>query len=430
MLNSKLNNALQYYCLILISSSLLFPLLLSNILIILLILLIFFNQVVNKSKSFKLKNSVLALVFLFTSLYLIHLVGLVYTKNLRAALFLLEKSLSVFLFPLLLVFVSQISAKRVKVILYALVISCFFACVIALVLACYNNYYYDMSGNSSVNWDIFTNQQLASFIHFHPTYLSLLITLSIFIIFDDLFVNAKLYSRVRNSLLLAISLFFIIVLILLAARIVLLAFLSISTIAICIYGFKYGNLLKAGLSVVFIVLVLSVAILKIPAIGERFKEAINYNNEYSIDKQWGGRGMRLLKWECCIDLIQDHPLLGVGTGDTQDELQKCYKEKGFGQLLFWPHIKFNAHNQYLQTFLATGVFGLLILLLCIIIPSYFAIKKANYLYLAFLSLFAISCLTESLLESNKGVVFYSFFNALFAFHSPVNKSQSQLLIKS
>jgi O-antigen ligase len=424
MLNSKLSSDLQYYCLILISSSLLFPLLLSNILTIFLILLISFDQVVNKPKSFELKSNSLALVLLFVSLYLIYIVGLIYTENLRTALFLLEKSLSILLFPLLFVFISPLSVKQVKVILYALVISCFFACVIALVSACYSNYY-DVSRNSSINWDNFTNQQLASFIYFHPTYLSLYLTLSLFVVFGDFFVNVELYSRAKKVLLLAISLFFIVVLILLAARIVLLAFLLISTIACFIYGYKYGNLLKAGLGVVFILSVLVVAILKIPAIGERFKEAINYNNEYSIDKQWGGRGMRLLKWECCIDLIQDYPLLGVGTGDTQDELQECYREKDFGQLLFWPHIKFNAHNQYLQIFLTTGVFGLLILLLCIIVPSYLAIKKVNYLYLSFLSLFAITCLTESLLESNKGIVFYAFFNALFAFHSPVNKNQSE-----
>ncbi len=156
-------------------------------------------------------------------------------------------------------------------------------------------------------------------------------------------------------------------------------------------------------------------ILFIPSNLDRFKEAINYKSQYEIDKQYGGRSTRELIWSCSIQVIKNNILFGVGTGDTQDELQKCYKidEDKNWALLYRPDFQYNAHSQYLQTFIDLGLFGFVGLLLCILIPACIAVKNKNYLMLSFIALFSIACITESMLELNKGIVFFSFFISLF-----------------
>ena len=74
--------------------------------------------------------------------------------------------------------------------------------------------------------------------------------------------------------------------------------------------------------------------------------------------------------------------------------------------------KLNTHNQYLQTTIALGMVGFIILVLSLLAPLVQAIKKRNQLYVLFLLLFIINILVESMLETQAGVIFFAFFNSL------------------
>lgn len=157
-----------------------------------------------------------------------------------------------------------------------------------------------------------------------------------------------------------------------------------------------------------------------------FWNSINDKSQYTIDKQYGGRSTHELIWSCGLQVIQKDILFGVGPSHTQDELQKCYKinEDKNWSLLYRPDFEYNAHSQYLQTSIDLGLVGLTGFLLCLAIPGYVAFKNRDYLMLSFVALFAIVCMTESVLELNKGIVFFSFFISLFL----VNKHDRDLEI--
>src|SRR5437016_6103802 len=121
-------------------------------------------------------------------------------------------------------------------------------------------------------------------------------------------------------------------------------------------------------------------------------------------------------WNCALELIKSEPILEVGTGDVEDELQKCYTSNQYTSLTYWTDTRFNAHNQFLETAIGLGIPGLILLLSCFIIALYQAYMYKNIMYVIFIVLFAVSCLTESMLERQNGVVFYAFFNSLFAFN--------------
>ena len=122
---------------------------------------------------------------------------------------------------------------------------------------------------------------------------------------------------------------------------------------------------------------------------------------------------RLLIWQSAVSVIKENVLVGVGTGDTNDALLKTYKTNQYSGAL---ESRLNAHNQYLQTFIAIGIIGFLALMSMLFIPLYTALKKRDILYLLLLLLICFNLLFESMFERQAGVVFYAFFNGLFFFY--------------
>jgi len=120
-----------------------------------------------------------------------------------------------------------------------------------------------------------------------------------------------------------------------------------------------------------------------------------------------GSNERLSAWVSSLSLIREHPVLGVGTGDVKDELLATYGRNHYMTTLTK---KLNSHNQYLQTYLSTGIAGFLTLAAMLAAPAFLAFRRKRYLYLSFILLFALNLLFESMLETQAGVVFYAFFN--------------------
>jgi len=68
-------------------------------------------------------------------------------------------------------------------------------------------------------------------------------------------------------------------------------------------------------------------------------------------------GQRAGIYYYAYDVIKEHPLFGVGTGDSMDEIRKIIPEK-WESLKQMPH----EHNQFLSVLVKLGIVGLLIYL--------------------------------------------------------------------
>ncbi len=112
--------------------------------------------------------------------------------------------------------------------------------------------------------------------------------------------------------------------------------------------------------------------------------------------------------------MQTMPWYGVGSGEVQTLLNERHLANGFTLGAEEQH---NAHNQYFQTLLESGWPGLLLLLFVLGYGLYFAYRMQQPLYAAFIILFSFSILTESMLETQNGILFFSVFNALFLMRS-------------
>lgn len=107
-----------------------------------------------------------------------------------------------------------------------------------------------------------------------------------------------------------------------------------------------------------------------------------------------------------IAAIKENPVLGVGAGDRMDVLAPFYANKPEGRV-------YNPHNQYLDTFLATGVAGFLILLSIFFVPLLNAWKRRDLTMLLMLVVWAVSLLFESMLERQMGYVFFCLLMILY-----------------
>jgi hypothetical protein len=56
-----------------------------------------------------------------------------------------------------------------------------------------------------------------------------------------------------------------------------------------------------------------------------------------------------------------------------------------------------------------------LLIIYLVVPGWFAIRRIHFIYFSFLAVFAFNILVESMLEVQAGVIYYAFFNALLFF---------------
>ena len=109
-------------------------------------------------------------------------------------------------------------------------------------------------------------------------------------------------------------------------------------------------------------------------------------------------------WRAALAIISDQPWMGVGTGDVKNEFADEYEK--MKSPLDLEH-RLRAHNQYLTMWLTYGIFGLLFFLVVIVAPL--ARYRRNVIFVAFTIIAAMSFFTEDTLESQAGIMFFSFF---------------------
>lgn len=112
---------------------------------------------------------------------------------------------------------------------------------------------------------------------------------------------------------------------------------------------------------------------------------------------------RMLSYQHGLDIAMRSPLLGTGAGDLKGEMEKIYIEKSPGNKPLMPH------NQYLFSFAALGVLGLLSVVVVGFLPLFYQRGYQDSLFLAFNIIALTSFMTEMTLETQVGVAFYSFF---------------------
>ena len=367
-----------------------------------------------KNKKSTFSKTQLTWFFTCSSIYLIYIISCFFHPFNNEVSFALEKKISLLVFPLILILnPNDISKKQFHHVLLG-----FSLCTLLITLTTniailitglpekyilyndfsfsYRNYFEDIS-------------------RIHPTYISIFLGFSAI-----LFLNFSLKKDRFKSLYFIAALICFISLIPLAAKMPILAFI----IALTTYLYKQPQIWKKSKYFFFtLVIGLCIAGATIPALKIRINETINSELMLPQENEFNSVNVRAGIFGCSIELIKKHFIFGLGPGQIQAQLNSCYSN--YNTTAFNNHT-YNTHNEYFNIILGTGILGLVsfIVLLSLLIKHSYQLN--NPLFLAFLLIVVLCFTTENILDRQAGVVFFSFFSALFTRYYIVQK-QSEFL---
>lgn len=358
-----------------------------------------FRQCLNDIKS--------RVILLFAVLYMVYFISLLYSNNIRQGIFELEVHLSLLIFPLIFATIDRdiFPGEKARHIFLAFCAGSLVASVIML---------YNASGrflmSSDFNEFIYTHLTSGK----HPTYISMYFALSVAIITDFL-ISKWEYSFLwlRSVCFLLIS-FFSLMVLLLSSKAGIITLIIVFLVLI-LYSFQKKHRFVVGIfmSLLVFFFILSSFWLFVPTMarfGAAFKALDNFRNIKPDNTESSAE--RILIWDSAFEAGTERPLTGYGIGDVREELSFIYQKNRMQQA---SRLYLNAHNQYLQTFLATGLAGIIILLLSLLLPFITSLREKDVVYVVFLLIIGLNFLFESVLCRQAGVVFYAFFNAFFLF---------------
>ncbi len=331
-------------------------------------------------------------VFVFMIAYFLwNLFSLAYSADLHSGLKDVESKLSLLLMPII-IYGTKLNYKQIRNALFAFA----WACVAASLLAFSLSFYFESR--------LLSNQELAGLIGMHASYLGVYIAFSFFVLMD----NLKEQSRRRFALMGMLVLFFAIIF--LAARIVLLGFVICNLVWFLKQQFNLKRIATsiAGLAIIGLVS------WNYEPIQVRIIEAIDFEDKVILDadpelyltlnRNFGGRAIRVAIWTCAMDIVESDWLLGVGTGDVHEALQASYKNHAFE--FAWKYNNYNAHNVFLESLIGLGVVGVFILLSLFFNLFKMGIQRQDVLLFSFTILFFFLSLMESTLNVHKGIVLF------------------------
>lgn len=331
--------------------------------------------------------------------FLIHVLGYFFSSNKHEALTAIEIKLSFLAFPILF-YTSAFNELQVKKILISFVSGCFIASLLNVFRAIYLYLFNDLNAFFYTEFSYFM----------HPSYYAMYLIFAQLII---LFFYNKWLSHLSNLYFKIgfISSLFLITIFLCSSKMGLITALLLlpTSFFVILYNKGYKKII-IGLVAAFFVAFFS-AYKIFPTPFERMKYALKVSSHTkNIDKTDGeSTAVRILIWKESIQIIKNNLLFGTSPGDANDFLVESYKHDGLTGAL---RKNLNAHNQFLQTFIGTGIFGFILLFIFTFGAGIYGFVYKNYILLLFSILIIFNFLVESMLQAQAGFIFFVFFFCL------------------
>lgn len=360
------------------------------------------------------ENKTFLLLCCFLLFYSWFISGLFYSENKQLGILLVFRRLSLALFPIILFSPGLEIKRRILLLLKTFTVGTIAFLIFCFCYALFRSVIVE-NGIWSFNpmkpeepWLNFFYWQELSFDQ-HPSYIAMYSFMAMFISFE-LFTDKKTDSRVRIFWLIA-GLFLFISLYFLSSRAAYLAILII------LPGYLIIKLRKKRINTITIggFLFILICISSVYIYSQRVKRIFdNPSDTTSLNDD------RIGIWTSAVNVIKKNPIIGVGTGDSFERLESEFRHLGFTQG-FYKNL--NAHNQYLEILISSGVIGLILFLIIIGVMIFFAIKDRNTLYGVFIVSMLVFFTFESMLERLAGVSFFSLFSFLLMhLKNPVKES--------
>jgi O-antigen ligase len=334
--------------------------------------------------------------YIFIAFFIIHAIGYFFSINKAEALSSIEIKLPFILLPFL-IFTSNFNELQLKKITISFVSGCLILAFTCLFRATY--LYYIMDTNA------FFYSEFTYFLH--PSYFAMYFVFAqlIVMLYYKTWLSHLSYLNLKIGF---ISLVFLVCIFLASSKMGLItAFLILP---ITLFVLLINRVYKKWIFIFLIGLTVSTGLVYklFPSPFQRLQTAFTVTTSAeSIDlSATESTAVRILIWKQAIDIIKQHVVFGTTPGDANEALYQSYQKNG---LTGATKKKLNAHNQFLQTFIGTGILGFILLLLMTVGAIIFGFLKRNYVLVVFSFLIVLNFLVESMLQAQAGFIFFVFF---------------------
>ena len=252
------------------------------------------------------------------------------------------------------------------------------------------------------NPDVFSYGELVYWLYLHPAYSTFYSGLAALLLVG--MVRKEEMIRGWQRFFFAILIAFIF---LLNSRVTIIYFMVVFSLLAFWRWWLNGQRLRFVAVMTFVVAVGVVISFGLPQNRNRLASMFQ-TEEISVEE--GSASLRVEIWKGALQTLKEQPLSGFGTGSVRHNLVASYQKRGFQEGV---DAAFNAHNQYLQTWLMLGIPGLLLLILILgklIQTSWLSNHPERAAAVLF---FALAMFSEAMLERQMGVLPFAFFASLW-----------------
>lgn len=337
--------------------------------------------------------------WLVSCLFLIMLIGSLYAPSWSDAERHMEKQLALVLFPWI-AWHSRLDWNRVKwPLLKAFAFSCFFTVV----------YLYGAAITAAPNLGAlfspdYLNHAFTAPIDLHATYFAMDVAVALVVVVYVGIAARSLWLKLVYGLM---ALLFLLALVQLASRAVCLAVLVIVNVLPWLLLRGRLRIVAVG-GYILLSLLLVLLVIRNQTLYTRYLVSLK-QDMMGVTGREEDPEPRMVRWKCAWELIRDSPWAGYGTGSEVPKLKERYYAH---QLTISYTHDLNAHNQYLSYVLNVGLPGGLLYLVVLAAGGVVAYRRRDVLSGSFLVVVTAVSFSENILDTNKGIFFFSVFFCL------------------
>ena len=329
--------------------------------------------------------------------FLLRLITLLYTPDIKIGLKVLTRALPFLLYPIAIISLKSQKnfdyIKFEKTMFWALTIGCLITAVI-----CWGNVIINLESNPIPENKLFgwkkSGSFLTSILDLHPPYLGMLICGSIMFMFKEVFYN-KSFGLFKQAIIYFLILFLLVFLFNITSRNTLF-FILITALIFFIYKKQW----KFIASILILLLISILVIVNHPSQYYRLK----MYHMLGLSEKKEHEDKRFKRLEASYNVFKTNPILGVGLGKDMEMKVIEYKRMNDNIAI---KKELNSHNQFFEYLAAYGIVGGFLFILAILSFIYFLIKNKYYFYLLLFLNIVFATITESIFERALGIQYYS-----------------------
>lgn len=243
---------------------------------------------------------------IFAATWLVYFIGMIYTDNTHVGWLQVSKKLGFLIFPAIFLFsdMSYLNKDRIRVIFYCFTTACLLFFLMNLYWALYDGLVHKH------NIGLITNNNLMRIYYVHHTYMSMYALLALAFSSVEIIEVEDLKLKIYN-IFTSISMLVFVVLLDSRAGIICL-FVEFVILLMWLAFIKK----KVLMSIIFTVLIAGgIAPFAVSRLNATIAKLSDDDNP----------DIRMVEMRCGMDVVENHLLFGVGTGDRSDEMEKAYE---------------------------------------------------------------------------------------------------------